>query len=36
MGVFQSGSRPIAPYLGRVIIHKRCPNDFGSAACTNS
>ena len=36
MGVFQSGSRPIAPYLGRVVIHKRCPNDFGSVTCTNS
>jgi len=36
MGVFTSGSRPIAPYLGRVIIHKRCANDFGSVACVNS
>jgi hypothetical protein len=36
MGVFTSGSRPIAPYLGRVILHKRCANDFGSVACVNS
>jgi hypothetical protein len=36
MAIFQSGSRPIAPYLGRVIIHKRCPNDLSFATCTNS
>jgi hypothetical protein len=36
MSVFTSGSRPIAPYLGRVILHKRCANDFGVATCTNS
>ena len=36
LAIFQNGTRPIAPYLGRVIIHKRCANDFGSVACTNS
>jgi len=35
MAVFQNGSRPIAPWLGRVIIHKRCANDFGAVTCGN-
>ena len=34
LGIFQSGSRPIAPYLGRVIIHKRCVNDTTYVTCT--
>jgi hypothetical protein len=34
MSVFTSGSRPIAPYLGRVIIHKRCANET-VVTCTN-
>ena len=33
LAIFQSGSRPIAPYLGRAIIHKRCPNDTSFSAC---
>lgn len=34
LSVFTNGSRPIAPYLGRVIIHKRCANDFSQVGCT--
>lgn len=34
LSVFTNGSRPIAPYLGRVIIHKRCANDFAQVGCT--
>jgi len=33
LAIFQNGSRPIAPYLGRVIIHKRCPSDFAQVTC---
>ena len=36
LAVFQNGTRPIAPYLGRTIIHKRCANDFVVSACVNS
>jgi len=36
LAIFQSGSRPLQPWLGRVVLHKRCPNDFGSVQCTNS
>ena len=34
LGIFTSGSRPISPYLGRVIIHKRCVNDITYVTCT--
>lgn len=36
LAVFQSGSRPLQPWLGRVVIFKRCPNDLSFASCTNS
>jgi hypothetical protein len=36
LAVFQNGTRPIAPYLGRTIIHKRCANDYAQVGCTNS
>jgi len=36
LAVFQNGTRPIAPYLGRTIIHKRCANDYSQVGCTNS
>jgi hypothetical protein len=36
LAIFQSGSRPLQPWLGRVVIHKRCPNDLAFASCTNS
>ena len=36
LAVFQNGTRPIAPYLGRTIIHKRCANDYNQVGCTNS
>jgi hypothetical protein len=36
LAVFQSGSRPIAPYLGRAIVHKRCPLDLSFTACSYS
>ena len=28
LAVFQSGSRPLQPWLGRVVIHKRCFGDI--------
>jgi len=28
MGIFCSGSRPLAPFLGAAIMHLRCPNDI--------
>lgn len=36
LAVFQNGTRPIAPYLGRTIIHKRCASDYNQVGCTNS
>jgi len=36
LAIFQSGSRPLQPWLGRVVIHKRCPNDLSFSSCTNS
>ena len=36
LAIFQSGSRPLQPWLGRVILHKRCANDFTAANCVNS
>lgn len=36
LAIFQSGTRPLQPWLGRVIIHKRCPNDLSFVGCTNS
>lgn len=36
LAIFQSGSRPIAPYLGRAVIHKRCPYDLSFAGCSYS
>lgn len=36
LAIFQSGSRPIAPYLGRAIIHKRCPYDLSFLGCSYS
>lgn len=33
LAIFQSGSRPIAPYLGRAVIHKRCPYDLSFRGC---
>ena len=36
MGIWQSGSRPISPYLGRAILHLRCPNDQGFVACSTA
>jgi hypothetical protein len=35
LAVFQSGSRPIAPYLGKAIIHLRCANNLGFVNCTS-
>lgn len=32
--IFQSGSRPIAPYLGKAIMHRRCPDDLTYTTCT--
>lgn len=29
--LFQNGSRPKLPNRGRVIMHKRCPNDIGAS-----
>jgi len=36
LAIFQSGSRPIAPYLGRAVIHRRCPYDLSFAGCSYS
>ena len=36
LAVFQNGTRPIAPYLGRTIIHKRSASDYNQVGCTNS
>ena len=36
LAIFQSGSRPIAPYLGRAVIHKRCPFDLSFVGCSYS
>jgi hypothetical protein len=36
LAIFQSGSRPLQPWLGRVVIHKRCANDLSFSTCTNS
>jgi hypothetical protein len=36
LAIFQSGSRPIAPYLGRAILHKRCPYDISFTNCSYS
>jgi hypothetical protein len=36
LAIFQSGSRPIAPYLGRAILHKRCPYDLSFSGCSYS
>jgi hypothetical protein len=36
LAIFQSGSRPISPYLGRAIIHKRCPYDQSFINCSYS
>ena len=36
LSVFNNGSRPIAPYLGKVVIHKRCANDLNFYTCVNS
>jgi hypothetical protein len=36
LAIFQSGSRPMAPYLGRAIIHKRCPYDLSFSTCSYS
>ena len=34
--VFQNGSRPIAPYLGEAIMHRRCPDDLSFQTCTTA
>jgi len=36
LAIFQSGSRPIAPYLGRAVIHRRCPYDVSFVGCSYS
>ena len=36
LAIFQSGSRPIAPYLGRAVLHKRCPLDLSFVGCSYS
>jgi len=34
LAVFNNGTRPIAPYLGAVIVHKRCASDYAQIGCT--
>jgi hypothetical protein len=34
LAVFNNGTRPIAPYLGKVIVHKRCASDYAQVGCT--
>lgn len=34
MSLFRNGSRPIAPYLGMAIMHKRCPYDNNYSGCS--
>jgi hypothetical protein len=39
LAVFQSGSRPLQPWLGRVVIHKRCFGDISGltgVGCTTT
>jgi len=36
MSIFQSGNRPIAPYLGKAIMHLRCPNNLGQVDCSGT
>jgi len=37
LAIFQNGSRPLQPWLGRVVIHKRCPLDFPAfVACSST
>ena len=31
---FQNGSRPIAPYFGTMIMHRRCPDDLSYQSCS--
>jgi len=33
MAVFQNGTRPIAPYLGKCFMYRRCPNDLQYVGC---
>lgn len=32
--IFQNGSKPIAPYLGRAFLHRRCPDDMSYQSCS--
>jgi hypothetical protein len=33
MGIWQSGTRPIAPYLGKALMYRRCPSDISLVGC---
>jgi hypothetical protein len=33
LAIFQNGTRPLAPYLGRAILYSRCPNDASHVGC---
>ena len=36
MALFNNGTRPLQPWLGRAIIHKRCPLDLVNTVACNS